>query len=517
MRMNRIIPLVLSVCLFPVSGCGMSGPDSSAEGKPAAEPVRFDLNRMKEEVSALQELWTFSGKEAEITEKTEELLRMVDEAYELYIRTEMQYYLNMQDEVLEAAQQQAYTDYCVADEIASWAFSNGYKKTGYLQLFAPYVDEEWLSYYNTTTMSRVMANARNDASASGGRLTEYYDTVFDSDTGIDEANETCAELYLDTLDAYDTHDYLYGMYHRDYTVEQASAAFEVIKETLIPLRDQLLLSLETEDEPLSADPYEILKQYAPKLSPEIAKSVEMLFADHLYQAAEGDAYTGSYTVSLPNIPAARMYTYLYDSVTDLYSVVHEFGHFHAERDETTHVCMQANCADIAEVQSQGMEMLFTQFYGDIFGAEAQKVECLTLYNMLDAVISGFAVGEFEYEIMRDRDSMTPEAVLEHFDAISDECGLLWDLYEITHLYEQPGYYVSYGVSALASLELYNLLQQDSAAAMEQYDAISEISALSGENAFCAAMEQSGFADPFEESVIRELADCLASRINELVN
>lgn len=519
MRKDKFAAMLLAVCMLPLSaGCGMFPPER-ADSSPvdSAPATRFDRNAMKAEISDLQALWSVPGKESEIEEQITHLLRTVDEIYADYIHAEIAYYLDMQNETLETRQEQAYSDYYVAEEMAAWALSNGYKKSDYPELFAPYTDAEWTAYYNSTTLTRTAANARNDAQASNGLLTEYYDTVYDSDCSIPEANEICAQLYLDTLDSYDISDYLYGQYHRDYTPEQASAAYREIRQTLIPLRDAVLAAVDTDSLPLPDDPYAIMKQYAPRLSPRIADSADMLFSEHLYQAAEGDAYNGSYTVSLPHIPAAQMYTYLTDSIYDLATVVHEFGHFHAERDETTHVSRQTNCADIAEVQSQGLEMLFTQFYGDIFGADAKNCELEALYSILDAVISGFAIGEFEYEIMRDRENMTPADVQARFDAISEECGLIWDLADVSHLYEQTGYYISYGVSALVSLEIYARMQQDPAAALEQYEKLCEYSSLSGEYTPCAVYADCGFADPFDAAAIQDLAASLQQRISVLTD
>ncbi|MBP0976341.1 MAG: hypothetical protein J6P20_09775, partial [Oscillospiraceae bacterium] len=79
-----------------------------------------------------------------------------------------------------------------------------------------------------------------------------------------------------------------------------------IRAQLVPLRDALERRLNDsgEDiwsEPLHDDPYDLLKQYAPKLSPSIAESADKLFSEHLYTAAEGlNCYDGRFTLNLPN-------------------------------------------------------------------------------------------------------------------------------------------------------------------------------------------------------------------------
>jgi len=518
--------LLMSVCCTGCSLSNLTGGESSAAETDFLDR-RYDIEAIKEKAQALQKTVMQSDAEEEVDRAIAELLQAEDEAYAVYVRADMDYYANWNDESLAKLSDRTYEDFCVADEILTWAFCNAYQKSVYADQFAPYIDESWLEYYVANTLNRVISYARSSASSSGELLDDYYSTAYSDDVDPDnpsETNYTCAQLYLDTLASYDTSEYLYNYYSRDYSVEESSSDYQYLAEHLVPIYTELYDYLTADSRfrqiqtgGLSVeDPYATLQEFAPRLSPEIAESVEKLFSEQQYRAVSGDdCYDGSYTVALPGEQTALMYTYLAGDYYDLTTVVHEFGHFHSDWRDTTPVYLIQNCIDLAEVQSQSMEMLFTSFYGEIYGDDAEYVELLALYNIMDAVISGFAVGEFEYEVMQNLDDYSATEVCTLFNSIHNTCDLGIELYQITHLYEQPGYYISYGVSALAALQVYALMQEDMDSAVEKYTRISSLSSAAGDYQIVSGLAECGFDDIFEEATLAHLCDVLAARIEEL--
>ena len=294
-----------------------------------------------------------------------------------------------------------------------------------------------------------------------------------------------------------------------------------IVEKLVPLQSDLdaaLAMTEPDDYSLRDDPYDLLKKYAPRISEKVAESSEKLFREHLYTIPAGEkSYDGSYTVSFPNEQSAHIFTYLDGTFYDLLTVTHEFGHFHSDWRDTTPVYCQVTNMDIAEAQSQCMEMLFTAYYGDIFGDDAVYYELLALYSLLDSIAAGFSVGEFENEAVGHKDSMSNEDLVALFDGYAEECNLGHELYEVSHLFEQPGYYVSYGVSALPALQLYTMMQEDHSKAAAVYDKLSSISCSSGEYSFNDAMAECGFESCFAPDMIGRSAELIRARIDELIS
>ncbi|HAG13417.1 MAG TPA: hypothetical protein DCG49_06095 [Ruminococcus sp.] len=494
--------------------------NSQTEGESVPQ---FEVAAVKELVVTWQNDWNIPDREDEAQETLDALLNAVDASYAMYARAELAYYADWENTERFSEKNQAYENYRTVEEMASWAIENSSKKSEYPDVFSPYTDPDNTNYYLYNTLNKVVTNAKTDAAESTDLLNTYYDKAFDKDLDPDKTNQACAKLYLRTLEEYDTEQYLYDLYARDYTVEQASGLYQAVKEQLVPLYQEMYDWLTDDNnsnrESSSArkvDAYALLKEYAPQLSAPIAESAEKLFAEDLYVAAKGaHCYDGSYTVLLPNENNALMYTYLSGDFYDLVTVSHEFGHFHSDWRDSTPIFMQENCMDLAEVQSQCMEMLFTSFYDEIFEEDADYLELTEIYNILDSVISGLAIGEFEYEVMQQLDTITPDAVLALYRQIADECGLTVQLYQITHLFEQPGYYISYGISALPALDYYTILQEDEQKARALYDQISSLSSVSGEYRFCSAMQACGMRDYFAAHALDEIVSKLEERFAAL--
>ena len=113
--------------------------------------------------------------------------------------------------------------------------------------------------------------------------------------------------------------------------------------------------------------------------------------------------------------------------------------------------------------------------------------------------------------------MSNEDLVALFDGYAEECNLGHELYEVSHLFEQPGYYVSYGVSALPALQLYTMMQEDHSKAAAVYDKLSSISCASGEYSFNDAMAECGFDSCFAPDMIGRSAELIRARIDELIS
>lgn len=522
--------LTATALLLTTVGCTPFELTATSDGNETeievALPVeRFDIDNLKQQIADIQDIWTRPNISDDLTEQIQQLLAAVDEAFAVNARAEIAYHADWQQDNLYELKRQTHEDYYVVIDMVTWAFANGYKNSAYPDLFEPYIEEAWINYYTLNSLPRIMSYARSDASESEEILDKYYDSAYDENLDVDETNRVCAKLYLETLEANQTSDYFYSLYGRDYTVEQASAVYHEIVEKLMPLYRELYAYL-TEDRHTSRildnqdvydiDAYALLKEYAPKLSLSIAESTEKLFDEQLYTAASGEnCYDGSYTIALTNEHSALMYTYLEQDFYDLITVSHEFGHFHSDWRDSTPVFLQTNCTDFAEVQSQGMEMLFTSFYDEIFGEEAEYLELIALYNTLESIVSGFAIGEFEYMVMQQQDEIKPKEVLEIFSEIAETCDISLELYQVSHLFEQPGYYVSYGVSALPALQLYAMMQEDFDSALSVYEKISSVSSLSGEYQFCSAIDACGMDNIFDPETLDHIISVVAERIEML--
>lgn len=514
-RLSVLAALIL-LCLCGCSLSDKQNAESAGAGQKTA--AHFDLSAYQTRIESLKEIWAQPGHEEELRAAVPELLRTADEAYASYIRKEIAYYRDWNNDALSDERDAAYEDLCVVTDMTRWAIFNGAKHSEYRALFTEYDLDCKPDYYLLNNLMRTISYAKKTAAEDSRLLDLYYRAAYGDSTDSEEKNRACAQLYLDILNSTPSTDYDYDAYCRDYTPEDVTAVYEELIPAFQPLYQQLTEALSEADRelPNPGDPMQHLQQYASKLSPEIAESADLLIREKLYTIARGsECYDGSYTVSLPNEQTALMYLYSDGTYLDFTSAVHEFGHFHSERRDSTPVLLQKNCVDLAEVQSQGMEVLFTAFYPEIFEANAHTAELAELLSLTDAVLSGMAVGRFETAVMEKADSLTPDDVLELYDRYCTAGGINLELYEITHLFEQPGYYVSYGVSALPALQLYTEMQQDADSVRQCYAKISDLSSVDGKKRFRQAMQDCGMADIFAPGTVTTLAEQLQARLELL--
>lgn len=473
------------------------------------------VQELHECIVHMKDIWDKENQEDELESSIDYLLDTMNESAARYSDMQLDYYADWNNTDLKTAYDAAYEEYYVIYEMLEWAFVNGAHKSKYADLFTPYASEEHAEYYLAYPLVRIENFARDDSEDYGGDLDDYYSAAYDEDVDVtnerelNDLNVECAKLYLKTLKSYDLREYTYDTYVRDYTAQDVSAVYKTILSDFYPLCDAYYEALKSHPDYArirlkhnlkEKDPFKSILNYGSRLSPSIAESAKKLYTEKLYYLASGSkCYDGSYTVAYPGRQSAKIYLYTDDSYIDLQNAIHEFGHFHSEWRDTTPIFLQKNCSDIAEVQSQGMQLLFTQYYDEIYGEDADFMEQLAVFDILDSIVSGFAIGEFEYQVMKQIDTISEYDVVDLFYEIADSCNLERDLYEISHLFEQPGYYISYGVSALASLEIYGAMQESPEQAVKLYEKISNVSSVDAKYGLREALSACGFSDIFNPS------------------
>ncbi len=489
---------------------------------------RFDVEGMERKAREISDTWTFPDKDAQLHEDIGWMIAQTDLAAEIYFTNEVAYYADWENPSVDAMYNQTYEDYYVAYEILYWTLFNGYHKSAYDEVFAEYLgdlagEQSYIDYYTTTSLELVVRYGQSDSAYYNGALDDYYEVSGDTSMDMDDADLECAEMYLENLKTYNCDSYLYDMYARDYEAADASMLYAQMLDELQPLYDELyeMVVEHPKYDDLYTDALGVndlfgtVRKYAAKVSPALEASAQKLIDEQWYTIGTGDdCYTGSYCISIPGKEKALLYIYQNHEYYDFSTAVHEFGHFHAEWRDDISLFYQENCVDIAEVQSQGLSMLYTDFYDDIFGENAEYLELVALFDIMDSIVCGLAVGEFEYRVMQRLDDITAEEVVELFYEINEAANTGYILKDISHLYEQPGYYVSYAVSAIPAMQIYTVMQDDFDKAVKMYEAIAEISSNDGTYKINAAMEKCGFDDIFAPATMTAIADevraCIAA-------
>lgn len=488
---------------------------SAADFTPIKDSKRLDVVR-KHVNTLLDDLKTESIEDA-VQDDIDTLLTDFDELYEEYTNLMIPYYLDMENVSLEAEADDAYEDMCIAFELITLAFCRGYYSDEYNGLFSDLItDDEILESYSdpALTMNRVEGYARVESWIMDDRIDRFQDVAYDEDMDDDEKNLKCAEILLEILRDYDT-EMFYEQYCRDYTPEEIMKLTDVVRDEMIPVSEEILSGIwsmdngmDILDDPVEFDnPFETISEYAPELSPDIEKAANKLLEDKEYSISDGDgSYNGSFTTYLPVSEKGVIYITDNKDYYSLLTPVHEFGHYYAQCYDDIPTYLATSNLDIAEIQSQGFECIFTRFYDDIYEEQSDAMFAAKTYDLVYAVITGFGIGEFEYTVLKNIDTYTPEDVVELWQEIAEDSMPGVELYMVNHIFESPGYYISYAVSALASFDIWKDCLEDPDKALEKYEKIARISYNDRNYAFRSAIAEAGINDVLDENYISNLAD-----------
>lgn len=370
-------------------------------------------------------------------------------------------------------------------------------------------------------------------------LTLQYNALIMEYLSYDEETEKIGALYRELVDLHneeaqivgykDYADYAYeASYGRDFTPDDAAALCEAVK----PYARQYFGSLyynEATYADFSADTdlterelVGLVTQYMPRVSDDAAKAAAYMEKHGLYfmDSAERVSDLG-FTTTLDQYNAPFIYLALYGDQNDIQSMFHEFGHYYdAYVNPVPDLLLSVGSLDIFEIHSTGMEALSTGWYEDIYGEDADLARIRFLDSALYTVFSGCLFDEFQRAVYADP-SLTPEQISQTFVTIARSYGLrsfgkefshYW--MQVNHNFESPFYYISYAVSMLASLQIYEMAENDWAAAADFYNDLVSLGAF--DYTYCELLDKVGlecFTDGLPACVSQAVEDmealCLA--------
>ena len=183
-------------------------------------------------------------------------------------------------------------------------------------------------------------------------------------------------------------------------------------------------------------------------------------------------YQGAFVTYLDafDIPIAY-FSYGYDTN---FTIVHEFGHY---MNEIYNRSQFSQSYDLLEMHSQGDEMLYLAYLkGELSEKVYACVENEQLFNMLATVMSGLAIDAFERAIYTDSyDGVNADKIMADGTITSDEYDYLYqsinkelgvegilsnEYWRYGMTISSPCYYVSYAISALSVLQIYEIAETD---------------------------------------------------------
>lgn len=347
----------------------------------------------------------------------------------------------------------------------------------------------------------------------------------------DNFAQRAGEIYLELLDirkaqavslGYNDYiEYSYDAYSRDYTGEDLEKLYEYVKKYVAPLEKEFLNTLRNrddvdalfEEETTEEGIWSVVGNAVSKIDPSLKGSfdrmMELSLADNSVSDEKMDV---GFTTFFPYYGDAYIFNSPYGYFQDYYDMFHEFGHFNAELQSNIPYLFSVDCLDIAEVNSQGLELLSIYYTEDDYGESAGTLAAFLIYEKLESVIDGCLYDEFQKRVYNEQD-VTIDRINEIYDEVCEEYGMdPEDLsYEpgvpgwmtVTHNFQQPFYFVSYAVSSLTSLDIFVEAYDDREGAIEDYLALVPAGAV---YTYCEAIERYGLRDIFDEDEIKEILD-----------
>jgi len=305
-------------------------------------------------------------------------------------------------------------------------------------------------------------------------------------------------------------------YSRDYTAEEIELLYHLVKTKVPTLYNQLILQLDTNViDSIYQKPYKItdynaiFNSYFGTVSPQMKEAYQFMLHYNLSSIGnESGMQQAGFTTYLPSYEMPYVYLYTRGTVDDISSFVHEFGHFYAfykngfESD---------GIIDISEIHSQTNELLFLNYY-NLTAEERINLSLYKIAEMYQTVIEGCTMDEFQHYVHENIDILkTHEDFNEAFKTIA--AGYHYDIFyqgipfetlwaAITHNFVAPFYYLSYAVSAIPSLEIYQISLENPDKAIQIYlNVLDE----TGYRSYKKVLSDNALNTPFEESTFEELS------------
>jgi hypothetical protein len=413
-----------------------------------------------------------------------------------------------------------YSAYDMFCESMKYAVSNENYYDQFVSKLGQNITDSYLNYISGN-------NSDAEYDSQFNKLTNEYYTLINNNA----SEEEFAELYLKTVDLNNSYaqskgynnyiEYSYDLYSRDYTVDEAMVFGNYISENISSVYSRLLSEIKnsenynsykklsyTPDKAISA-----LSSHIGDISSEMKEACDYMIEYETYSIVSKNAaptrMDGGFTTYFSTIAEPYIFITKDDSVYDVKTLIHEFGHYN----EMYQTGTSGWSIDLAEISSQALELLYIPYYSDIFGEELADIsEMHTVASILWAIVSGCTIAEFETTVYENPD-MTVDEVISLYDDLQNKYtpsdkNLDWNI--VSHLFIAPGYYISYATSAVAACEIWNKSFDDKDAAISNYI---EISSYGSNGGLKEVLSECGMNDMFSDETVSEITETINRKYN----
>lgn len=398
---------------------------------------------------------------------------------------------------------------------------------------------EYLSAASQTFTYTYDGKDWDDAAANEAFANEELDedTYNEISRGIAKnQNAVLGEIYMRMVElrqqiakseGYDNYaEYAYSeIYERDYTLEEIRAFHDGVKEAIMPLYyavyDLYLNAYyggafnELYGEYAGDGALDIMEPYIGRMSGELLESFTYMREHGLFDSDYSETKSGAgFTTMLYSYGAPFFFNSAtdYGDPFDFTTAVHEFGHYNNFYWQPYGWEDGSKSIDLAEVHSQGLELMFSHWYPEIFGEEkGATLLDYQIFNMLYAIYTGAVYDELQLYVYTTED-ITLEKINQEWRRLCGEYGSvpeddprteMYGWVGVHHTFDSPCYYISYAVSAAGALAFWlEALEGDYYDALDHY---LEFTALDAEPSFQESFELVGMENPLSPAYLEELS------------
>jgi len=412
-----------------------------------------------------------------------ELQSILDYIYDQYTVSEIQYYLDLEDD-------EAYERYLESEDLYLNVLEESQRVLKKLYnsnliakklFFMGWTEQEINALTASNEEVIALEEDQNDL------LREYLDL---EDPESAEWSRAVEQLYFKQYQNFQKYASLHGfdsyyeyacseIYSRHYTKDQRKSFRQNVKEYLLPVYIEVFSLYQERRDALSDEKKELLSslrsdpctpeneyltQYIDSYPDEMKTVMNRLFdRDALICSESENAYGVGFTNY--SIYCEQPYVYLGKGCQDILTLIHELGHYTA----FYHFSDAALPYDTCEVHSQGNEWLFLYDLESKLDTDVYEVYLLwRLRNGLEVIVASTVIDEFEETVYSSDILSSPNDLNAIMKNIYDSYEGLNDPFPFDEFYtysqyvtmENPVYYLSYATSELAALSLYTTAKED---------------------------------------------------------
>ncbi len=237
--------------------------------------------------------------------------------------------------------------------------------------------------------------------------------------------------------------------------------------------------------------------------------LEMFNGNILMLKSAPNAMEGAFTTAISD---DRLICFFGPGYMSPLTAIHEVGHYYGGK----HTALNDLPLDLAETHSQANEWLFLSYMDNEMGDALYNATVdYKLYSDLASIIICVIVDEFEEQVYTHPDianltgddlDAIMEEVCENYGGIDFISSYTTDIqyYWRMVVVEQPVYYISYAVSAIAAIDVFTIAEEDYEQAVEIYRAL--IEEVNLDDGFLGNTQNAGLDGPFDEEVYIKLQE-----------